>query len=263
MFWVRENSERCVTDDSQFRIRISPTWQRLARARRPRTNKEKARGSLQNAQHRAQIPRRQMFYGLFDQEHILPIQIKAVKVRATSIRIFLVRRLFFGGDFKQTCPETLPAKDPALGGRRAVQIQQTSWIRAAALKQSVGALVSGEWARGIVIRKIRERGGEFRFVRVKSSPGIAVKMIDDRPGMQELLDARQIFSRDAEDHIEEFIQAERLPHERPHGHVSGFFFRVANGNRFRQWHAGRIRGERLKCRYERGDACLNSGGVAV
>ena len=80
---------------------------------------------------------------------------------------------------------------------------------------------------------MRKRGGEIRFVRVKSSPGIPVKMIDDRPGMQELPDARRIFSRDAEDHVEEFIQAKCLPHERPHGYVSGFFLRVANENCFR------------------------------
>ena len=66
-------------------------------------------------------------------------------------------------------------------------------------------------------------------------------MIDDRAGMQKLPDARRVFSRDAENHVEKFIQAKRLPHERTHGHVPGFFLRVANGNRFRQRHVGRIR----------------------
>ena len=122
---------------------------------------------------------------------------------------------------------------------------------------------SRKWPRGIGIRKFRERGGKFRFVRVKSGPGIPVKMIDDCPGMQELPDARDIFPRDGEDHVEEFLQTKRLPDERPHGDVSGFFLRVANGNRVRQWHGARIRGERLKSRYEIGEVCSKTGLAAV
>jgi len=84
-------------------------------------------------------------------------------------------------------------------------------------------------------------------------------MIDNRPGMQKLLDTCHIFARDAEDHVEEFIQAKRLSYERTHGYISGVFLRVANGNRFRQRHDARIRVERLKSRYERGDAILKTG----
>jgi hypothetical protein len=46
-----------------------------------------------------------------------------------------------------------------------------------------------------------------------------------------------------------------LPDKRAHGHVSGFFLGVANGNGFRQRHARRIRGERMKSRYGRDEAC--------
>ena len=84
-------------------------------------------------------------------------------------------------------------------------------------------------------------------------------MIDDRPGMQELPDARRILAGNAENHVEELMQAKGLPHERPHGDVSRFFLSVANGNRFRQGHERRIRGERLECRYENGAARLRAG----
>src|SRR3981081_2355167 len=69
--------------------------------------------------------------------------------------------------------------------------------------------------------------------------------------MENLPDARGIFACDAQNHVEEFVQTERLPHHRPHGYVSGLLFRVTDRNRFGQCHDGSIRGERLKSRYEK------------
>lgn len=124
-------------------------------------------------------------------------------------------------------------------------------VHAGGVKDCVRASIGGERPRRVGIGKLRERRAKFGFVHVKSSPGISIKMIHDRPGMQELPDPRQIFSRDAEDHIEELVQPERLPHQGPHRHIPGFFLRIANGNRFRQGHRGRINGKRVECRYER------------
>jgi hypothetical protein len=132
-------------------------------------------------------------------------------------------------------------------------------IRSGAFKYGVGALAGGKRPRRIGIRKVRERGGELCFACIKSRPGVPVKMIDDRPGMQQLPDASHVFARNAEDHIEQFIQAKGLPNERTHGHVSGFFLCVADGNRFRERHDARIRGRRLKSRYEKEDNCLKTG----
>ena len=87
-------------------------------------------------------------------------------------------------------------------------------------------------------------------MRVKSRPQVAVEVIDDCPGMENLPDARGIFACDAQDHVEEFVQTKSLPYHRPHGYVSGFFFRVTGGNRFGQRHDASIRGARLKSRYE-------------
>src|ERR1700676_5355137 len=75
-------------------------------------------------------------------------------------------------------------------------------------------------------------------------------MVDDWPGMQYLPHARRVFSSYAQNHVQKFVQAKRLPHNRPHGYVAGFFFGVTDRNRLRQRHHARIRGERLKCRYE-------------
>src|ERR1700730_13284271 len=69
--------------------------------------------------------------------------------------------------------------------------------------------------------------------------------------MENLPDARGIFACDAQNHVEEFVQTEQLPHNRPHGYVSGLFFRVTDGNRFGQRHDASIRGERVKSRYEK------------
>lgn len=179
------------------------------------------------------------------------------------VGIFLVSRFSLGGNFHQAFPETLAAKQAALRRSRAVQIQQGPRIRSGAFKYRIYALGSGKWPRGLGAGKLRERGSEFLLARVKSSPGISVKMINDRPGMKELADARHILARDAEDHVEEFVEAKHLPHERPHGNVSGFFLGVANGNRFRQWHDARIRGGRLKSRYEIGVVSQKTGLAAV
>jgi hypothetical protein len=68
--------------------------------------------------------------------------------------------------------------------------------------------------------------------------------------MQNLSDARHVFPANAQNHVQKFVYAKRLPHNWPHGYVSGFFFGVTNRDCLRQRHQARIRGERLKSRYE-------------
>jgi len=71
---------------------------------------------------------------------------------------------------QKALPETLAAEDAALGTNATGQIQQMPWIRAGAVKYGVGALFRYKWARWIGVRKLRERGGKFGFIRVKSRP---------------------------------------------------------------------------------------------
>src|SRR6266699_2808547 len=123
-------------------------------------------------------------------------------------------------------------------------------MRSGTFKHRQSTLVSLEWARRIGVRKSRQRRGQLRFVRVKPRPQVAVEVIDDRPGMENLPDASGIFPCDAQNHVEEFVQTKRLPHNGPYGYVSGLFFRVTDRNRFGQRHDASIRGERLKSRYE-------------
>ena len=88
-------------------------------------------------------------------------------------------------------------------------------------------------------------------------------MVNDRPGMEELPDTRHIFSRHAQNHVEQFFKTKRLPHHRPHGHIAGFFVGISNRNCFRQRHQGRIRGEGLESRYQTEGWPKSFGATAV
>ena len=227
----------------------------------PRANEENARGlGIYHAQGGTQFSGASRFGRLRDLHNIFRVQIEAVEIRATrSMNIFRYARFSSDGDFQQALPETLPAKYPALGSASPDRSSRCRRFAPAPSNTAFVHWLAENGREGSASGNLRQRGGEFRFVRVKSGPGVAVKMVDDRAGMQELPDARRIFSRDAEDHVQKFFQAKRLPHERTHGDVSGFFLRVANGNRFRQWHGGRIRGRTLKSRYQRNCNCLENG----
>jgi len=74
-------------------------------------------------------------------------------------------------------------------------------------------------------------------------------MIDNSPRVKNLPDARRVFPGHTQNHVQQFLEAKRLPHDRPYGHVTGFFFRIADRNCLGQRHAARIRGRRLNCRY--------------
>lgn len=196
--------------------------------------------------------------GIRDSRNGFRVQRKTVEIRATRVRIFLIYRIFFRGDFHQRIPEILPVKYAAIGRGSLPQIQQVPWVRSGSIPYGVRACLRGKRSRGIGIRKLRERGGKFGFICVKSNPRITEEMINDCPRMQQLPNARHIFSRDAQDHIEKLVEAEHLPNERAHGYISGIFFRVTYGDCFRQWHQRRIRGESLKSRYER-----NKGAIEI
>src|ERR1700730_7882387 len=185
-----------------------------------------------------------------DPQTILRVQIEPIEVRAMAIRIDLVSGLFGVSDFNQALPETVSAKYPAFQAGSAIEFQQVLRVRAGTFKYRQSTLVSLEWARRIGVRKSRQRSGQLPVVRIKPRPQVAVEVIDDCPGMENLPDACRIFACNAQNHVEEFVQTKRLSHHRPHGNISGFFFRVTDRNRFRQRHDGSIRGERLKSRYE-------------
>ena len=247
----------CALSFSWFTGFGSAGWS--TRSSTPLANERDARGLGQHTQRGTKLRRSQPVHRLFDSRSFFLIQIKLVQVRAAPIGIFLVGRFSFGGNFHQAIPETLTAKQPALRSAGSVQIQKSLRICASAFKYGICALGNDKWPRRIGVRKLGERCPKFRFARIKTSPGIPVKMIDHRSGMKELPDACHILARDAQDHVEKFMEAKCLPYKRPHRNVSGFFFRVANGNRFRQRHARRIRGKRLESRYQRVDIGLKLG----
>ncbi len=94
-----------------------------------------------------------------------------------------------------------------------------------------------EGTRGIVIRETGKKFGGFVFVGNETVPPVAITVIDNCAGAEDLLDARDILARHADHHIREFSQAKRLLHNRPHGDIAGVFFREAQHDVFRERHA--------------------------
>jgi len=66
--------------------------------------------------------------------------------------------------------------------------------------------------------------------RVKSGPRIAVKMIDRPSPMENLPGGGGIFPRNAQNHVEELVQAKRLLHDRRTVLLPAFFFRITDRN---------------------------------
>jgi len=105
-----------------------------------------------------------------------------------------------------------------------------------AFERDCGALVCAEWAGGIVAREVRERGCEFFGRKIERLPPVAVKMIDDGAGVEDLANSRGIFAGDAENHVEEFVRAEGLALNGADVEIVGVFFGEADGNRFGERH---------------------------
>ena len=190
-----------------------------------------------------------------DSRTVFAVQNETVKVRSPSHRnIFHTPDLFFGGNLHESVPETLPAKQPALGPCLQVQIEQVPGICAASSNIAFAAFPGIE-------QRERDRRPEIAPARRQvplhprqTRPRNTGKN-DRRPFRNVGVAARASQSFPATLRIMSSSSSRRKVcfDERTHGHVSGFLLRVANGNCFGQWHAGRIRGEGRECRYERVD----------
>src|SRR5205814_4821495 len=99
-----------------------------------------------------------------------------------------------------------------------------------------------ERPREIVIWKTREKSGEFDFVGRETVPPVAITVVDNSAGAENLLHACDVLARHADHHMRELGKAERLLHNRPHGDIARVFFREAQRDVFRERHAeGMIR----------------------
>ena len=101
-------------------------------------------------------------------------------------------------------------------------------LRAAAtLEKNGGGLRRIERTRGIVVSEGREKRGQFRGIGGEGIPGVAVAVVDDGAGVEDLLDPIGIFAYDADDHVDEFGKTEGLFDDGTHTDVAGVFVGVA------------------------------------
>jgi len=71
---------------------------------------------------------------------------------------------------------------------------------------------------------------------VQRLPGVAISVVDDRTGTEDLPDAGGILSNDGHDQVGEFVELEGLFHDRAHAEVAGVFVGVADGDLLRKGH---------------------------
>ena len=64
----------------------------------------------------------------------------------------------------------------------------------------------------------------------KGVPPIAVAVVKNRAGLENLLDAHRVLSNNADHHVCEFAETKGLFDDRAHADVAGIIFSVANGN---------------------------------
>ena len=93
----------------------------------------------------------------------------------------------------------------------------------------MGALLQ-KVAFSLVVSEGREKHGEFRGIGGEGIPGVAVAVVDDGAGVEDLLDPIGIFAYDADDHVEEFGETEGLFDDGTHTDVAGVFVGVAERN---------------------------------
>lgn len=78
-----------------------------------------------------------------------------------------------------------------------------------------------EGTRGVIVGEGSEKGGDFWKVGGERVPRIAVAVVDNRAGAEDLLDARGILADNTDDHVDEFGKAEGLPDDGTHADVAG------------------------------------------
>src|SRR5437899_9764266 len=118
---------------------------------------------------------------------------------------------------------------------------------ATAFEQRCRALLSPERPRRIVVGEARQRCREFCGIGLESLPTVAVEVEHHGSCAQDVLDAGQVLAGHRQHHVDQFLQAESLPHHRAHAQVFGFLFGVADEDGLRQRHKAprqRVKGKR-------------------
>jgi len=152
------------------------------------------------------------------------------KIGAAGMEVLFIAGRIGGSKLQEYIPRRRFDEEFLLCGLLAGDLDDAALCSAAAFPED-GDSVSGiEGTRGIVIGKRREQGFDLGQRGGKGIPGIAIAVIDDGSGAEDLLDARGVFAGDTDDHVDELGEAEGLLHDGAHADVAGVFVGVAHGD---------------------------------
>jgi len=104
----------------------------------------------------------------------------------------------------------------------------------------LGAIFLAERTGGIRVGISVEEGGKFGWGGVDCVPPVAVGIEDDCAGAEDLLDAVRVFSCDADDHVDEFGEAEGLADEWADADKLGVVFGIFDGDLGGEWHGDTV-----------------------
>ena len=98
---------------------------------------------------------------------------------------------------------------------------------ATTLEKDRGTFGGIEGARRIVVGKRREEAGDFGGIGGEGVPRVAIAVVADGAGVEDLPYAIGIFANDGNDHVDEFRETEGLPNDGTHADVTGVFVGVS------------------------------------
>ena len=157
-----------------------------------------------------------------------------------GVGIFAVCRSLLTGDIQEGVPEAAPAEETLARRVLAAEVKRVARRSAGRFEDYLGAIFGPERARRLRVGIFAENLGKLRCVGVDRIPPVAVGIEDDGAGAEYLLDARGIFSGDADDHVDQFGGAECLPDERADADELGVVFGVFNRDEAGQRHRNTV-----------------------
>ena len=229
------------------KIRIETAFKTVEKTRRfhlpgifPGKKVQERRGGLGQRKFPAQDTRRRVEQLFLQTKRRFRRKMKAVNVRVVCVRIFFVA--WFGRlrRIQQDLPDASGAEQALARGF----LPSDQNLRA--LRTAANFKRDRDYGRGvkrsgrIIVRKGSEKGDDFRRIRGKAFPPVAITVVHDGAGAKNLLQTGSILSRNAHDHVRELGKSKRLPHHRAHGHIARVFFCEAHRDGFRKWHEKRI-----------------------
>src|SRR5271165_167438 len=184
----------------------------------------------------AQSPRGRWKHGGKKLLGLIEGQGDAEQVRFARVRILFVARSMGFAQLDEHIPGTVRAEEAFFGGVLAGDFHDVMLCASANFQQDSGREGRCEFAGGIVVREGSQQRFQLRLLGRKTLPRVAIAVVDDRAGVQDLLHAGDVFAGDAHHHIYKFAQAERLLYHGAEAYVACVFVDVTNGNLLRQGH---------------------------